>query len=182
MLVQTLFHLPDFTQPLNAIREGEASAPAVVQSLKALFAAMHGASGKVLPPDGLRIALARCFMNDGRFQLRKMDDAVDCYQQIMSILVTDPGSGNSSATTAGGSAAAAPATAATAGVGFQHLTVEMLEQFSCSCGTTSEPTPSVQSVLYFPATALSSAKATFPRHSFGKLLREVFITESARGQ
>lgn len=101
-------------------------------------------------------------MDDGRFQLRKMDDAVDCYQQIMSILV-DP-----SGKTAGAAR-------------FKHMVVEMLEQYSCSCGTTSEPTPSVQSILYFPATALSSAKAKYPRHSFGRLLREVFITESARG-
>lgn len=101
-------------------------------------------------------------MEDGRFQLQKMDDAVDCYQQIMGILVDKPGS-----------------SAAAASMG-QQLMVEMLEQYQCSCGTTSEPTPSVQSVLYFPATALANAKGAFPRHSFGKLLREAFITESTR--
>eukprot|EP00729_Bicosta_minor_P022626 gene22627-32816_t len=151
VLVQTLCHLPDFQQPLKAMGEAESSgssSPSLIRALKALFSAMQGATGKVLPPDGLRIAL--------------MDDAVDCYQQIMSILV-DP-----SGKTAGAAR-------------FKHMVVEMLEQYSCSCGTTSEPTPSVQSILYFPATALSSAKAKYPRHSFGRLLREVFITESARG-
>jgi hypothetical protein len=157
-----MFHLPDYRLPLDAMScdIGDSSQHStVVRSVKALFASMAGAKGKVLPPDALRYALASSFQGEGRFQLRQMDDAVDCYQKLLHLL------------TDGASSRAA----------IQGLTVEMLEQYSCSCGTTSEPTASDQSVLYFPAAALSAAKTKFPRHSFGKLLREVFVTESVRG-
>merc|ERR1719272_2176260 len=104
------------------------------------------------------MALASCFKAMGRFELGEMEDAIECYQLLIREL------------------------AQTAGPTMAGMHVELAEQFCCeTCGAASEPTPSREHVLYFSAAALRTAKAQAPQASFGRLLKEAFTAENARG-
>ncbi|GLD60873.1 inactive ubiquitin carboxyl-terminal hydrolase 54 isoform X1, partial [Lates japonicus] len=52
-------------------------------ALKSIFAQFQYSSEKVLPSDALRSALAKTFQDEQRFQLGIMDDAAECFENIL---------------------------------------------------------------------------------------------------
>ncbi|XP_051165561.1 uncharacterized protein LOC127284249 isoform X2 [Leptopilina boulardi] len=143
--------------------------PAVDLSLlkKDLFSQLQFSQESALPPDALRRALAESFLDQQRFQLGFMDDAAECFENILLRIHLHIASGE-----------AEDMCSARHCVPHQKFAMTLVEQSVCeACGATSEPLPFTQMVHYVSASALTSQARQTPPASrsspdlFGQLLR-----------
>ncbi|XP_034944187.1 uncharacterized protein ec isoform X2 [Chelonus insularis] len=144
--------------------------PAInLRSLKKdLFSQLQFSQDSALPPDALRRALAESFLDQQRFQLGFMDDAAECFENILLRIHLHIASGE-----------AEDMCSARHCVPHQKFAMTLVEQSVCgACGATSEPLPFTQMVHYVSASALTSqARQILPASKnnpdlFGQLLRK----------
>ncbi|KAJ0066807.1 hypothetical protein NL108_002850, partial [Boleophthalmus pectinirostris] len=137
-------------------------------ALKSIFAQFQYSSEKVLPSDALRSALAKTFQDEQRFQLGIMDDAAECFENILMRIhfhIADESKED--------------ICTARHCIPHQKFAMTLFEQCVCSnCGASSDPLPFIQMVHYISTTSLcnqavkmleSREKAT--PSMFGELLR-----------
>ncbi|XP_053213243.1 serine-rich adhesin for platelets-like [Panonychus citri] len=170
--VQVLWHLDIFRRSFREL-SGHAcmgSESCIFCALKELFTQFQYSQESALPPDSLRKALAETFSDQRRFQLGFMDDAAECFENILlrihdHIAHDEPED-----------SCKAPHC-----ISHEKFAMNLIEQLSCSsCGYTSEPHPFTQLVNYVSSPALcvqakklaSCPPPINPRAaSFGSLLR-----------
>ncbi|EEC10337.1 ubiquitin specific proteinase, putative, partial [Ixodes scapularis] len=165
--VQVLWHLDIFRRSFRELSGHICMAESCIFcALKELFAQFQYSQESALPPDALRRALAETFFDQRRFQLGFMDDAAECFENILQRIhfhiasqeVEDMCSVNHC-------------------IPHQKFAMTLVEQTVCHvCGASSEPLPFTQMVHYVSASALclqasiSHGKEQKPV-SFGELLR-----------
>ncbi|XP_015795546.1 uncharacterized protein LOC107371908 [Tetranychus urticae] len=169
--IQVLWHLDIFRRSFREL-SGHAcmgSESCIFCALKELFTQFQYSQESALPPDSLRKALAETFSDQRRFQLGFMDDAAECFENILlrihdHIAHDEPEDG-----------CRAPHC-----ISHEKFAMNLVEQVSCSsCGYTSEPHPFTQLVNYVSSPALcvqakklATCPPVNPRLStFGSLLR-----------
>ncbi|KAJ8676685.1 hypothetical protein QAD02_012472 [Eretmocerus hayati] len=145
----------------------QTNSPYLGQLKKDLFSQLQFSQESALPPDALRRALAESFLDQQRFQLGFMDDAAECFENILLRIHLHIASGE-----------AEDMCSARHCVPHQKFAMTLVEQSVCgACGATSEPLPFTQMVHYVSASALTSqARQTLPTSRgspdlFGQLLR-----------
>nr|CAD7431513.1 unnamed protein product [Timema monikensis] len=126
-----------------------------------LFAQLQFSQESALPPDALRRALAESFFNQQRFQMGFMDDAAECFENILLRIHFHLASGE-----------AEDMCSARDCIPHQKFAMTLVEQSVCgACGATSEPLPFTQMVHYVSASALTAQARQSP-DQFGQLLRK----------
>ncbi|XP_032824894.2 uncharacterized protein LOC116950878 [Petromyzon marinus] len=113
-------------------------------ALKSMFSQFEYSEKKALHSDALRSALAETFKDEDRFQLGLMEDAAECFENLLLRihfhLVGDVREDLCTARHC---------------VTHQKFAMNMFEQCVCSrCGATSDPLPFVQMIQYVSTTAL----------------------------
>ncbi|XP_060524297.1 uncharacterized protein LOC132700784 isoform X2 [Cylas formicarius] len=135
--------------------------------IRELFSQLQFSTETALPPDALRRALAESFFDQQRFQLGFMDDAAECFENMLLRIHQHVAHGQTE------DACAAPHC-----VPHQKFAMTLVEQSVCgSCGATSEPLSYTQMVHYVSTSTLvyqvrNNAARTNPPDSFGKLLQK----------
>ncbi|XP_064417054.1 inactive ubiquitin carboxyl-terminal hydrolase 53 isoform X2 [Latimeria chalumnae] len=137
-------------------------------ALKSMFAQFQHSPEKALPSDILRNALAESFKDEHRFQLGLMDDAAECFENILERIHFHivPNSEADMCTSK-------------SCITHQKFAMTLYEQSVCrSCGATSDPLPFVELVHYVSITALcNQVDRMIERHErlkpdmFGELLQ-----------
>ncbi|KAH0624359.1 hypothetical protein JD844_031755 [Phrynosoma platyrhinos] len=111
---------------------------------KGIFNQFQCSSEKVLPSDALRSALAKTFQDEQRFQLGIMDDAAECFENLLMRIhfhIADESKED---------ICTAPHC-----ISHQKFAMTLFEQCVCtSCGATSDPLPFIQMVHYISTTSL----------------------------
>ncbi|XP_076766495.1 ubiquitin specific peptidase echinus isoform X2 [Xylocopa sonorina] len=167
--VQVLWHLDIFRRSFREL-SGHACMreSCIFCALKDLFSQLQFSQESALPPDTLRRALAKSFLDQQRFQLGFMDDAAECFENILLRIHLHIASGE-----------AEDMCSARHCVPHQKFAMTLVEQSVCgACGATSEPLPFTQMVHYVSASALTSQARQTPPNSrnspdlFGQLLRK----------
>ncbi|KAH1028550.1 inactive ubiquitin carboxyl-terminal hydrolase 53 isoform X1 [Dendroctonus ponderosae] len=135
--------------------------------LKELFSELQHSQAKALPPDSLRKALADSFLDQQRFQIGFMDDAAECFENMLlrihdHIAHKEPED-----------ACSAPHC-----ISHQKFAMTLVEQSVCdNCGATTEPMSFTQMVQYVSTSTLvhqlriSVGQLSQP-DSFGRLLQK----------
>ncbi|XP_012286772.1 uncharacterized protein LOC105703178 isoform X2 [Orussus abietinus] len=166
--VQVLWHLDIFRRSFREL-SGHACMreSCIFCALKDLFSQLQFSQESALPPDALRRALAESFLDQQRFQLGFMDDAAECFENILLRIHLHIASGE-----------AEDMCSARHCVPHQKFAMTLVEQSVCgACGATSEPLPFTQMVHYVSASALTAQARQTPPASrtspdlFGQLLR-----------
>ncbi|XP_054898940.1 inactive ubiquitin carboxyl-terminal hydrolase 54-like isoform X3 [Poeciliopsis prolifica] len=113
-------------------------------ALKSIFAQFQFSSERVLPSDALRSALAKTFQDEQRFQLGIMDDAAECFENLlMRIHFHISAESREDICTAKHC------------IPHQKFAMTLFEQCVCSsCGASSDPLPFIQMVHYISTTSL----------------------------
>ncbi|XP_038138486.1 inactive ubiquitin carboxyl-terminal hydrolase 54-like, partial [Cyprinodon tularosa] len=113
-------------------------------ALKSIFAQFQFSSEHVLPSDALRNALAKTFQDKQRFQLGIMDDAAECFENLlMRIHFHISAESREDICTAKHC------------IPHQKFAMTLFEQCVCSsCGASSDPLPFIQMVHYISTTSL----------------------------
>ncbi|XP_046455507.1 uncharacterized protein LOC124202990 isoform X3 [Daphnia pulex] len=169
--VQVLWHLDIFRRSFRDLT-GHAclGESCIFCALKELFAQLQYSHESALPPDALRRALAETFLNQQRFQLGFMDDAAECFENILLRIHFHLASNEAEDQCAAGHC-----------IPHQRFAMTLVEQSVCAaCGATSEPLPFTQMVHYVSASALTSQarqppnlmEPGSPAGLFGRLLRQ----------
>ncbi|XP_016124240.1 inactive ubiquitin carboxyl-terminal hydrolase 54-like isoform X4 [Sinocyclocheilus grahami] len=118
-------------------------------ALKSIFAQFQFSSEKVLPSDALRSALAKTFQDEQRFQLGIMDDAAECFENLLMRIhfhISDETKED--------------ICTAKHCIPHQKFAMTLFEQCVCNnCGATSDPLPFIQMVHYISTTSLCSNQA-----------------------
>ncbi|RWS26106.1 ubiquitin specific proteinase-like protein [Leptotrombidium deliense] len=165
--VQVLWHLDVFRRSFRELT-GHACLghdSCIFCALKELFTQFQYSRETVLPPDSLRRALAETFSDQRRFQLGFMDDAAECFENMLlrlhSHLAPQESEDNCNAAHC---------------ISHEKFAMNLVEQIICTvCGATSEPLPFTQMVHYVSTPALchqaNTLAATSTLVSFGELLR-----------
>uniref|UniRef100_W5N4A0 Ubiquitin specific peptidase 53 n=1 Tax=Lepisosteus oculatus TaxID=7918 RepID=W5N4A0_LEPOC len=143
--VQVLWQLDVFRRSLRQLPGhvclGEAC---IFCALKSIFSQFQHSRERALPSDNLRHALAETFKDEQRFQLGFMDDAAECFENILERIhlhivpdtETDVCVSKSCIT-------------------HQKFAMTLYEQCVCrSCGASSDPLPFTELVHYVSTTAL----------------------------
>ncbi|KAI4460368.1 ubiquitin specific proteinase [Holotrichia oblita] len=138
--------------------------------LKELFSQLQFSHETALPPDALRRALAESFFDQQRFQLGFMDDAAECFENILlrihMHIAHDEAEDMCNARHC---------------IPHQKFAMTLVEQSVCgACGATSEPLSFTQMVHYVSASALttqvrqnlSSNRIQTTVDTFGQLLKK----------
>ncbi|CAL8360795.1 unnamed protein product [Boreogadus saida] len=82
--LQVLWHLDIFRRSFRQMSSHRCSQDSCVFcALKSIFSELQSSSRSVLPSDSLRTALALAFSRQQRFQLGGMDDAAECFENIL---------------------------------------------------------------------------------------------------
>ncbi|XP_036985881.2 inactive ubiquitin carboxyl-terminal hydrolase 53 [Artibeus jamaicensis] len=143
--VQVLWQLDIFRRSLRALTghacQGEAC---IFCALKVMFAQFRHSREKALPSDNVRRALAESFRDEHRFQLGLMDDAAECFENILERIHFHivPGQDADMCTSK-------------CCVTHQKFAMTLYEQCVCrSCGASSDPLPFTEFVRYISTTAL----------------------------
>ncbi|KAL4641521.1 inactive ubiquitin carboxyl-terminal hydrolase 53-like [Arapaima gigas] len=113
-------------------------------SLKSIFTQFQHSRERALPSDNLRHALAETFKDEQRFQLGFMDDAAECFENILERihLHVAPDSETDACTSK-------------SCITHQKFAMTLYEQSVChSCGASSDPLPFTELVHYVSTTAL----------------------------
>ncbi|XP_015909044.1 serine-rich adhesin for platelets isoform X2 [Parasteatoda tepidariorum] len=145
--VQVLWHLDIFRRSFRELC-GHACMEdsCIFCALKELFAQFQYSQESALPPDALRRALAETFCDQRRFQLGFMDDAAECFENILMRIHFHIANNESE-----------DMCSAVHCIPHQKFAMTLVEQTVChSCGATSEPLPFTQMVHYVPSSALCS--------------------------
>ncbi|XP_071329568.1 inactive ubiquitin carboxyl-terminal hydrolase 54a isoform X2 [Trachinotus anak] len=167
--LQVLWHLDIFRRSFRQLTTHKCMEDSCIFcALKSIFAQFQYSSEKVLPSDALRSALAKTFQDEQRFQLGIMDDAAECFENILMRIhfhIADETKED--------------ICTATHCIPHQKFAMTLFEQCVCSsCGASSDPLPFIQMVHYISTTSLcnqavkmleSREKAT--PSMFGELLR-----------
>ncbi|CAG9765088.1 unnamed protein product [Ceutorhynchus assimilis] len=135
--------------------------------LRQLFSELQHSSAKALPPDSLRKALADSFLDQQRFQVGFMDDAAECFENMLlrihdHVAHKEPED-----------ACSAPHC-----ISHQKFAMTLLEQSICNnCGATTEPLNFTQMVQYVSTSTLVhqlrvSIGQTGRPDTFGRLLQK----------
>ncbi|KAL0280888.1 UNVERIFIED_CONTAM: hypothetical protein PYX00_002052 [Menopon gallinae] len=165
---KVLWHLDIFRRSFRELSGHACMAESCIFcALKELFSQLQFSQESALPPDALRRALAETFFDQQRFQLGFMDDASECFENILLRIHFHIASEE-----------AEDMCSAKHCIPHQKFAMTLVEQSVCNaCGATSEPLPFTQMVHYVSASALTDQarqlSATSPTHSdlFGQLLR-----------
>ncbi|KAM4612009.1 inactive ubiquitin carboxyl-terminal hydrolase 53 isoform 2-T2 [Polymixia lowei] len=159
--VQVLWHLDIFRRSLRQLPGhfclGESC---IFCALKGIFSQFQHSRERALPSDNLRHALAETFKDEQRFQLGFMDDAAECFENILERIhlhivpeETDACTSKSCIT-------------------HQKFAMSIYEQSVCrSCGASSDPLPFTELVHYVSTTALCQQVYQRRDESFGELLQ-----------
>ncbi|XP_063237098.1 uncharacterized protein LOC134539231 isoform X2 [Bacillus rossius redtenbacheri] len=160
--VQVLWHLDIFRRSFRELTGHACMADSCIFcALKELFAQLQFSQESALPPDALRRALAESFFDQQRFQLGFMDDAAECFENILLRIHLHIASGE-----------AEDMCSARQCIPHQKFAMTLVEQSVCgACGATSEPLPFTQMVHYVSASALTAQARQNP-DQFGQLLRK----------
>ncbi|KAM4730020.1 inactive ubiquitin carboxyl-terminal hydrolase 54a isoform 2-T3 [Anableps anableps] len=167
--LQVLWHLDIFRRSFRQLTTHKCMEDSCIFcALKNIFAQFQYSSEKVLPSDALRSALAKSFQDEQRFQLGIMDDAAECFENILMRIhfhISDETKED--------------ICTARHCIPHQKFAMTLFEQCVCSsCGASSDPLPFIQMVHYISTTSLcnqavkmleSREKAT--PSMFGELLR-----------
>nr|XP_005006823.1 inactive ubiquitin carboxyl-terminal hydrolase 53 [Cavia porcellus] len=162
--VQVLWQLDIFRRSLRVLTghvcQGEAC---IFCALKTIFAQFQHSREKALPSDNMRHALAESFKDEQRFQLGLMDDAAECFENILErIHFHIVPSGNADMCTSKSC------------ITHRKFAMTLYEQCMCrSCGASSDPLPFTEFVRYISTTALcSEVERMMERHE--RLKPEMF--------
>ncbi|XP_067895413.1 inactive ubiquitin carboxyl-terminal hydrolase 53-like isoform X1 [Heterodontus francisci] len=143
--VQILWHLDIFRRSLRQLPGHVCSGNACIFcALKNIFVEFQNSREKALPSDALRNALAESFKDEHRFQLGLMDDAAECFENILERIHLHIVSDTEMDTCTVRSC-----------ITHQKFAMTLYEQSVCrSCGATSDPLPFTELVHYVSITAL----------------------------
>ncbi|KAM6909292.1 inactive ubiquitin carboxyl-terminal hydrolase 53 isoform 2-T2 [Xenentodon cancila] len=159
--VQVLWHLDIFRRSLRQLPGHFCLGDSCIFcALKGIFSQFQQSRERALPSDNLRHALAETFKNEQRFQLGFMDDAAECFENILERIhlhivpeETDACVSKSCIT-------------------HQKFAMSLYEQSVCrSCGASSDPLPFTELVHYVSTTALCQQMLQRRDESFGELLQ-----------
>ncbi|KAI5107850.1 inactive ubiquitin carboxyl-terminal hydrolase 54 isoform 2 [Silurus meridionalis] len=82
--LQVLWHLDIFRRSFRQLTTHKCMEDSCIFcALKSIFVQFQYSTEKVLPSDALRTALAKTFQDEQRFQLGIMDDAAECFENIL---------------------------------------------------------------------------------------------------
>uniref|UniRef100_A0A2R5L974 Putative ubiquitin-specific protease n=1 Tax=Ornithodoros turicata TaxID=34597 RepID=A0A2R5L974_9ACAR len=164
--VQVLWHLDIFRRSFRDLSGHVCMAESCIFcALKELFAQFQYSKESALPPDALRRALAETFFDQRRFQLGFMDDAAECFENILLRIHFHIASQEAEDMCSVGHC-----------IPHQKFAMTLVEQTVCHvCGASSEPLPFTQMVHYVSASALCSQASLIQSKeqsmvSFGELL------------
>ncbi|KAI1894466.1 hypothetical protein AGOR_G00116100 [Albula goreensis] len=143
--LQVLWHLDIFRRSFRQLTTHKCMEDSCIFcALKSIFAQFQYSSEKVLPSDALRSALAKTFQDEQRFQLGIMDDAAECFENILMRIhfhISDETKED--------------ICTAKHCIPHQKFAMTLFEQCVCnSCGATSDPLPFIQMVHYISTTSL----------------------------
>ncbi|XP_066576741.1 inactive ubiquitin carboxyl-terminal hydrolase 53 [Amia ocellicauda] len=143
--VQVLWQLDIFRRSLRQLPGHVCLGDACIFcALKSIFTQFQHSRERALPSDNLRHALAETFKDEQRFQLGFMDDAAECFENILERIhlhivpdIETDGCTSKSCIT------------------HQKFAMTLYEQCVCrSCGASSDPLPFTELVHYVSTTAL----------------------------
>ncbi|KAG5266633.1 hypothetical protein AALO_G00234420 [Alosa alosa] len=143
--LQVLWHLDIFRRSFRQLTTHKCMEDSCIFcALKSIFAQFQFSSEKVLPSDALRSALAKTFQDEQRFQLGIMDDAAECFENIlMRIHFHIANESKEDICTAKHC------------IPHQKFAMTLFEQCVCSsCGASSDPLSFIQMVHYISTTSL----------------------------
>ncbi|XP_034148595.1 inactive ubiquitin carboxyl-terminal hydrolase 54a isoform X2 [Esox lucius] len=167
--LQVLWHLDIFRRSFRQLTTHKCMEDSCIFcALKSIFAQFQYSSEKVLPSDALRSALAKTFQDEQRFQLGIMDDAAECFENILMRIhfhISDETKED--------------ICTAKHCIPHQKFAMTLFEQCVCSsCGASSDPLPFIQMVHYISTTSLCNqavrmleCKDKPTPDMFGELLR-----------
>lgn len=143
--LQVLWHLDIFRRSFRQLTTHKCMGDSCIFcALKGIFNQFQCSSEKVLPSDTLRSALAKTFQDEQRFQLGIMDDAAECFENLLMRLhfhIADETKED--------------ICTAQHCISHQKFAMTLFEQCVCtSCGATSDPLPFIQMVHYISTTSL----------------------------
>ncbi|XP_048863956.1 inactive ubiquitin carboxyl-terminal hydrolase 54-like [Brienomyrus brachyistius] len=143
--LQVLWHLDIFRRSFRQLTTHRCMEDSCIFcALKSIFAQFQYSSEKVLPSDALRSALAKTFQDEQRFQLGIMDDAAECFENLLMRIhfhIADETKED--------------ICTAKHCIPHQKFAMTLFEQCVCnSCGATSDPLPFIQMVHYISTTSL----------------------------
>ncbi|XP_028445149.1 inactive ubiquitin carboxyl-terminal hydrolase 53 [Perca flavescens] len=147
--VQVLWQLDIFRRSLRQLSGHFCLGDACIFcALKSIFSQFQQSRERVLPSDSLRNALAETFKDEQRFQLGLMDDAAECFENILERIhlhiVSDT---------------ATDACSSKSCITHQKFAMMLYEQFVCRCcGASSDPHPFTEFVHYVSTTNLCVPK------------------------
>ncbi|XP_072232099.1 inactive ubiquitin carboxyl-terminal hydrolase 53 [Leuresthes tenuis] len=159
--VQVLWHLDIFRRSLRQLPGHFCLGDSCIFcALKGIFSQFQHSRERALPSDNLRHALAETFKDEQRFQLGFMDDAAECFENILERIhlhivpeETDACTSKSCIT-------------------HQKFALSIYEQSVCrSCGASSDPLPFTELVHYISTTALCQQMLQRRDESFGEMLQ-----------
>ncbi|XP_076981031.1 ubiquitin carboxyl-terminal hydrolase 54 isoform X3 [Tamandua tetradactyla] len=143
--LQVLWHLDIFRRSFRQLTTHKCMGDSCIFcALKGIFNQFQCSSEKVLPSDTLRSALAKTFQDEQRFQLGIMDDAAECFENLLMRIhfhIADETKEDICTTQHC--------------ISHQKFAMTLFEQCVCtSCGATSDPLPFIQMVHYISTTSL----------------------------
>ncbi|XP_078387016.1 inactive ubiquitin carboxyl-terminal hydrolase 54a isoform X2 [Cetorhinus maximus] len=143
--LQVLWHLDIFRRSFRQLITHKCMGDSCIFcALKGIFTQFQYSKEKVLPSDALRSALAKTFQDEQRFQMGIMDDAAECFENILMRIhfhIADETKED--------------ICTAKHCIPHQKFAMTLFEQCVCtSCGATSDPLPFIQMVNYISTTAL----------------------------
>ncbi|XP_050979880.1 inactive ubiquitin carboxyl-terminal hydrolase 54 isoform X4 [Labeo rohita] len=143
--LQVLWHLDIFRRSFRQLNTHKCMEDSCIFcALKSIFAQFQFSSEKVLPSDALRSALAKTFQDEQRFQLGIMDDAAECFENLLMRIhfhISDETKED--------------ICTAKHCIPHQKFAMTLFEQCVCNnCGATSDPLPFIQMVHYISTTSL----------------------------
>ncbi|XP_058405955.1 inactive ubiquitin carboxyl-terminal hydrolase 53 isoform X2 [Diceros bicornis minor] len=176
--VQVLWQLDIFRRSLRVLTghvcQGDAC---IFCALKTTFAQFQHSREKALPSDNIRHALAESFKDEQRFQLGLMDDAAECFENILERIHFHIVPSRD-----------ADMCTSKSCVTHQKFAMTLYEQCVCrSCGASSDPLPFTEFVRYISTTALcNEVERMMERHErfkpemFAELLQAANTTDDYR--
>ncbi|XP_048851487.1 inactive ubiquitin carboxyl-terminal hydrolase 53 isoform X2 [Brienomyrus brachyistius] len=176
--VQVLWQLDIFRRSLRQLPGHFCLGDACIFcALKSIFTQFQHSRERALPSDNLRHALAETFKDERRFQLGLMDDAAECFENILERIhlhiVSDIGMETCTSKSC---------------ITHQKFAMTLYEQSVCrSCGASSDPLPFTELVHYVSTTALCQQVERVLEKSerlrpdtFGELLQAASTTGDLR--
>ncbi|CAL8327399.1 unnamed protein product [Lota lota] len=159
--VQVLWQLDIFRRSLRQLPGhfclGESC---IFCALKVIFSQFQHSRERAMPSDNLRLALAETFKDEQRFQLGFMDDAAECFENILEQIHLHIAPEEKDTCTSRSC------------ITHQKFAMTLYEQSVCrSCGASSDPLPFTELVHYVSTTALCQQVYQRRDESFGELLQ-----------